>query len=184
MLPIRLSITFQNFSFGTIECWMSFILAVGMSGCAGMHGKTILNPSDDEKSRGFRYYESSPYLLVQTDNDGGLKSEIIQLPDETKKRSIRPYNFAATISVTLEFNHGVLSHSVADIDETVVPNALITAMETAAKAAIAAANKTTSEKKQTLPGPYLFKIIVRKDSVELVGGQPVVNAEIQFGGDL
>jgi hypothetical protein len=156
------------------------ILPLTLCACAGIHTHPILTDNDEASNRGFRYYESSPYLLVQTDNEGGLKSQLLYLPDETKKRSIRLFNYAASISITLEFTHGVLTHGVADVDETVVPNAIISALETAAKAAIMGGNTPEGKKTPPLPGPYLFKILIKGDQVTLKGGQ-AEEPEINFG---
>jgi len=172
----------QRFKWNNARYAAAALLFVLLTGCAGMHSRPLLSCEDDAHSRGFRYYEASPYLLVQTDNDGGLKSQIIFLPDETKKQSIRPFSFMASITITLDFDRGILSHGVHDVDETVVPAALVSALEKAA-AAVIGANTATDKKQRTVPAPYLFKILIKGNQVELAGGQPDMD-EINFGGDL
>ena len=64
-----------------------------LGGCAGVNYETITSDQQDAKAKGLRYYDSSPYLLVQTDNQGALKADLKYLPDLTKKRQARPYTF-------------------------------------------------------------------------------------------
>jgi len=156
-------------------------LVIALAGCAGLDVQSANTSEEDSKALGFRYYESSPYLLVYTNNEGGLTSKIIHLPDETKKRSARPYSYLATNSVTLSFANGVLTNGVFDIDETAIPTAVISALEKAAGALIAGANTGKTEATQTVPAPYLFKIIIKDGSVTLVGDQPA-EKDISFGG--
>jgi hypothetical protein len=148
------------------------LLAAGvLSACAGLEVKDASGAADDTVE-GIRYYESSPYLLVHTDNAGGLTTRIVHLPDRTKKRSIRPYATLASGEGTFEFRNGVLTGMQSDGDAGVIPRAIAGALETAAKAAIAAGRGSDleSDAPSTVPAPYLFKIVVRGDHVELIGG--------------
>lgn len=154
-----------------------------LGGCAGLSVHPINSPGDDAKRHGFRYYESSPYLLVQTNNEGGVTSKILHLPDETKKRSVQPFAVLASNTTTLEFKNGVLGKSLADVDGTEVPKAIVAALEKAALASIPAANtgeQKGSDDPVTVPAPYLFRIVVRGNSVSLVGGAPVDLPDINF----
>jgi hypothetical protein len=173
---------------GVLAC----ILGITM-GCAGMKVLPVRpvepcaakgaagKPKDDglvaeADAKGFRYYQASPYVLITTDNDGGLTSTIVYLPDPNKLFSARPYNVMSTNHTTLEFANGVLSTSAVDVDETILPKAVISAVETAAGAAIKALLDEPAADRLVAP-PYLYKIVTKKDStgkvtVTLVGGAP------------
>jgi hypothetical protein len=138
--------------------------------CAGLTVTSVDTDAKDKKDLGIRYYESSPYLLVHTDNEGGLVTRILYLPDPTKKRSVRPYAYLANSSTTLNFKNGVLSSAETSVDTTAIPKAILGAIESAATAAIKAADEPAGEN-HNVPPPYLFKIIINGDKVFL-GGQP------------
>jgi hypothetical protein len=94
-------------------------------------------------------------LLVYADGKGGLESKLLYLPDTTKKRSIKPYNFGATNDVTLKFDNGRLAQAKAVVDETVVPTAVLQGLEKVATASIKAGNGNL----EGIPSPYLFRIV-------------------------
>lgn len=138
----------------------------GMTGCAGVDVERV---ADDDKAQGYRYYEQAPFLFVRSDGKGGLTSEVIFLPDTTRKTSIRPYAYLASNNATLSFTNGVLTEANVVGDETVIPVALLDALGKAASAAIAAANAPGGAA-ATVPVPYLFKIVVDKNGIQLLGG--------------
>lgn len=131
---------------------------VCLIGCAGITAGPV---SDDATDDGFRYYDTSPFLLIYTDSKGGLKSEVLFLPDTAKIRSIRPYAYGASNKTTLKFENGRLVQATSEIDETVIPKAVIAGLEKVATLAAKAANSGN----EGIPGPYLFRI-VRKDTGE------------------
>lgn len=131
------------------------IIAVCLAGCAGMQAGPIADAATDDRDEGFRYYETSPFLLLYTDGKGGLKSELLFLPDTTKLRSIKPYAWGASNKTTLTFDNGRLVKATSEIDETVIPKAVISGLEKIATSAVKAANGTN----EGIPGPYLFRII-------------------------
>jgi hypothetical protein len=57
-------------------------------------------------------------------------------------------------------------------DETIIPNAIVSALGKAASAAIAAAD-IPAPSTATAPIPYLFKIIVHGPTITLAGGPAV-----------
>lgn len=131
-------------------------LAIGvLAGCAGIR----VEP-DSDKAAGVRYYQSSPYLLVTTDNDGGLKTELLFLPNLKKKMSARPYSFLAKNDSALDFQNGILQTGESEGDATVVPKAVLSALEKVATVAIAAMNAPTEGGPKRVPGPILFRIDV------------------------
>lgn len=144
-------------------------------GCAGIDvgPVDITNNESRAKSKGIRYYESSPFLLIHTDNAGGLTSKIIYLPDTTKLMSIRPYSYFASNNTTLKFEQGLLTQAKAVVDETIIPTAVISSLETVAKGIIEAANAPTDANQYTVPAPYLFRINLDNGKWELNGGQGV-----------
>ena len=152
------------------------LVSMTLTSCAGLEVKPV-TPQTESGAKGFRYYEPAPHLLVYTNNQGGLTSQILFLPDLDREMSIRPYNYLATSNVQLAFTNGMLSNTTSSIDETVIPKALISAVEKVASAAgpLAAANEATTSVPQlsnnVVPAPSIYKIVLSGDDVILVGGQ-------------
>ncbi len=143
--------------------WLFLLVAGLLSGCAGVDYTTIHNDAEDKTARGLRYFDSSPYLLVQTDNQGGLSSQFMYLPDQTKKRQATPHTFLASNTTTVTFNNGVLTDSTSDTDSSAVPAAIIKALDQTATAAV---KMLTADQPlpSNAPRVYIFKI-VKKDGV-------------------
>jgi hypothetical protein len=150
-------------------CWT-------LAGCAGVTYETILSEDADVRATGLRFYDSSPYLLVQTDNQGALKAELTYLPDLTKKRQATPYAFLSTNSTTLDFQKGVVTTTVSDVDTTAVPVAVVTALKNIGMEAVKGAllddpDAADDARPDSVPRVYLFKI-VKRDYVDPKGGVP------------
>ena len=141
--------------------WCAGLLLI-VSGCAGLNVKPA-EQSDD----GFRYYGTAPFLLVYTDNKGGLESEVHYLPDLTKEMSIKPYNYLASNKSTLKFEKGRLTSAKAVVDETAIPTSVIKGLEKVATALIKAANASAPQ--YEVPAPYLFRIVYKDDIWQLAG---------------
>jgi len=167
---------------------MRFVLCIVVSlalvGCAGVTTTTIKPRAagslacdstssrkycdDDKDADGFRYFQEAPFLFVHSDGKGGVASEIVWLPDTTKKMSIRPYAFLATNKTSLSFTNGMLTESSVTADETVIPNAILSAVVTAfgrGDGAPAGAQ---------VPLPYLYKVTFDSTTGDaiLTGGFP------------
>src|SRR5882757_10510461 len=126
------------------------LVVAGLSGtwlasCAGVNYQTIRTygtgdpkaveaNTADIAADGIRYYEQVPYLIVYSDGKGGLKSQLLYLPDTTRKKVVHPYAWMANNNLVLTFDKGVLTEGTQTIDETIVPKA---AVEAAAAALIA-----------------------------------------------
>ena len=146
------------------------IIATVFSGCAGVAIKPIKDETQDKMDRGIRYYESAPYLLVYADNKGGISSKILYMPDLSRKMSAKPYNFMASSEFVMDFTNGVLTGSKSTIDETVIPKAVVSALEKAASSAVKfAALNEASKMDFEIPQPYLYKIVIDSQSVLLIG---------------
>jgi hypothetical protein len=156
---------------------LALCIPLGWCGCAGVSHRSIDDLRADRAARGFRYYEASPYLLVQTDNAGGLKSELKWLPDRTKLRQATPYKFLAKNEATFEFANGVLSKSDSVGDGTAIPNAFIQAAEKVASAAIKAGAlddpRANADVQPTAPRVYLFKIVKLDGAWTLLGASGI-----------
>jgi hypothetical protein len=153
--------------------------------CAGLTVKPV-NPAHDAEYDGVRYFGSSKYLLVRTDGAGGLTVEPIDLPDSSKLMSAHPYAYLSSNTSTLQFTNGVLTNSEVDVDSTVVPNAIVKALEKVAVAAIGGAanvaeGSVTDSSQPTIPLPRLFKIEVSKGHARLIGehGEVIADTAIQ-----
>lgn len=159
--------------------------ALFVAGCAGVSYTSIPDAAADRTSRGFRYYDTSPYILVKTNNQGGLSSEIIYLPDTTKKRAARPYSFLAKNDTTLTFGAAgseglTLTSGSSDANAAEVPEAIAKALGDVAKQAATggAFLKTSQVPKQTkekvaekAPTFALFKIVKQEGEWGLIGAQ-------------
>ena len=142
----------------------ALMFALLVSGCAGMH----VAP-DGDKSLGVRYYQRAPFLIVYTDNAGGLTSRLVYLPDTRKVLSAYPYSILATNKTTLEFNEGTLTSGEVDADTAVIPKAVVTALAKIAEVAVKNRNIAAGK---GLPPPSLYRIDVMPDgTVKLVGAE-------------
>jgi len=144
------------------------LLALLCAGCAGVRYRD-LTAQTDACAKGFRYYDSSPYLLVQTDGKGGLKSELKWLPDQTKLREAKPYQFLASNEVTFDLTNGILMESDSVGDGTAIPTAFIGALEKVASTAISKAALVGPDALRTAPRVYLFKIVQNGNKYSLIG---------------
>lgn len=149
------------------------VAIAGVAGCAGLTVRPVADDEADKEQRGFRYYQASPYILVHTDNQGGLTTKLLYLPDPTKKMSAKPWNRLASNDTTLEFQNGVLTHASSDVDATTVPEVLIGALEKAAVAIAKAARTSEAQDETKAAPPYLYKVVIEKGKVKLLGGQAV-----------
>ena len=156
----------KGYTIMKIRWLLSAGLILLLSACAGLTVKRA-NDGDD----GIRYYRTSPFLLVYTDNSGGLTSEVHYLPDLTKEMSIKPYNYLASNKSTIKFDKGRLTSAKAVVDETVIPATVVKGLEKVATALIKAAN--AAGPKYQVPSPYLFRIIYKSNKWQLAGGQGV-----------
>lgn len=142
-------------------------------GCAGVSYRA-LDASSDQRARGFRYYDTSPYLLVRTDGKGGLESSLEYLPDLGKLRHARPFQFLAANKSTFDFSEGTLSSGTSEGDGTAVPAAFLDAATKVASAALKAgaddpAAAKSGEGSGTAPRVYLFKIKQEGATWTLIG---------------
>src|SRR5688572_8591116 len=144
------------------------LLAALLPGCAGFTTTNIASAEDEAKARGFRYYESAPFLLVHLDAKGSPTTEVLYLPDTTRKRSIQPYAYGASNKATLTFAEGRLTQSKAVVDETVLPSAVLSALE---KIALARMKILREEPPKAAPSLHLFRIVKEGDQWGLAGGQ-------------
>lgn len=160
------------------------ITALPFAGCAGVSYTSIPNETADRHARGFRYYDTSPYVLVKTNNQGGLDSSVLYLPDTTKKRSARPYAFLATNTTTLTFGDKeteglTLTQGSSDAKSDDIPVEIAKVLGAAAKQAFTGGTldrvtpmqqaPTGSPKKA--PTFALFKVVKQSGEWGLIGAQ-------------
>lgn len=157
-----------------------FVMLALCVGCSGMTVVPIRTAEDDKKATGFRYYESSPYILVYSDGTS-LKSDLIHLPDRTRKMSVELFDILSSNTTKLTFSKGVLTSAETEGDSTTVPKAVI---EAAKQVAIAAAKgammlRAAEEKVPTFaaPPPYLFKLVVDGANTKLIAGKYVTGKD-------
>lgn len=150
-------------------------LCAVVSGCAGITAK-VLDETADKSDTGFRYYDTSPFLLVYTDGKASVESKLLYLPDTTKLRTIKPYNFGAKNDATFRFDKGRLIQAKAVVDETIIPNAVLAGLEKMATSKI----KAFANNADGVPAPYLFRIVVKEDGKWDLQGQQAVPAIVKF----
>lgn len=129
---------------------------------------TVTYQPETAHSKGIRYYESAPYLLIYSDGKGGLKWQILYLPDQSHVMTASPVVRGGKTQMTLYFQNGVLGTSSVTGDTTAIPNAILSAAQAAIPLILAVAEKPAEQK---FPRPYLYKIVVTGDSVQFIGGQ-------------
>ncbi len=164
--------------------WFSVFLVINtLYACAGLSVETLGKDAErDKAARGFRYYQPAPYLFVHSDGKGGIVSEIKFLPDISQKMSAKPYAYFATNESTLQFDAGMLTQAAAIVDETIVPGATVDALAKVLGAVVKTAFNAPGETNiATVPVPYLFKIVVKDNTIELRGG-PEKGAAVDKNG--
>jgi hypothetical protein len=156
------------------------LLTLNCAGLTVMH----VDPKDDAKYDGIRYYGTSAYVVVHTDGDGGLTADMKYLPDPAKLMSAHPYNYLASNTTSLTFTDGVLGLSESETDTTVVPKAILTALKDIAVAAVGAPDTAEGgdNRPPTIPVPKIFKIEVANGHAQLIGEDGVVLADKAIDG--
>jgi hypothetical protein len=150
------------------------VATILLAGCAGYSAGPICTKELDTKANGVRYYEIAPFLLVYSDGKGNLTSQIVMMPDTSKKMVMDLYAYASKNNSTLTFENGVLTTAKYVLDSTTVPSALIDTIKTLGTAAVSTAFNAPNEgATRTIPAPYLFKIVIDNSGTRLVGGQGV-----------
>jgi hypothetical protein len=161
----------SKLQFGLATC----VLLLALASCA----KIVYEPANaSDDSTGFRYYNSSPYLLVYSNGKGGLVTQIVYLPDPQKKMTATPSSFLSTIQTSMEFDKGVFKSAKNTTDATVVSSAVISAIQTAAPALLAALNEPAQDR--TVPAPYLYKIVVEGTAVKFIGGKGDIDIKVDI----
>jgi hypothetical protein len=131
-----------------------------LSACAGTTYTTAASGGEDD-AEGIRYYDSAPFLLVYSDGKGGLKTELIYLPDTTQTRVVRPYAWFSKNDAKYIFDNGVLTTALSEVDETVVPKAIVSAAKQVVAAQYSSADAGGAvSATQKIPPPALFRIFV------------------------
>jgi hypothetical protein len=143
-------------------------------GCVSTVTHAPANAQDD--STGIRYYRSSPYLLIYSDNKGGLQWQILYLPDQSKLMTASPFVLGGRTEMTLFFNNGVLIGSSELGDTTELPKAIVAAVQAAVPLLLAAAGATPNE----VSSPYLYKVVVNGDSVQFYGHQGLDKIRVPY----
>ena len=82
-------------------------LAPLISGCGG----GVTHEPATDVGTGIRYYEPSPYLLIYSNARGGLKWQVVYLPDQTKLMMAKPHVIGGRSEMTLYFHNGMLAGS-------------------------------------------------------------------------
>jgi hypothetical protein len=146
-----------------------------LAGCAGITHRPIADEAADQRVTGLRYYDTSPYLFIHTDNQGGLTSDFVYLPDSTKKRSAKPFAFLAKNKTVLTWDDEgtALLGSSSDVDTGEVPKAIVGALEevgkTFVKSMFDAPNQKTADSPPRAPRAYIFKVVKRNGVWGLIG---------------
>jgi hypothetical protein len=145
---------------------VTIAVLTALSGCAGLNVGPVNSPLADQSAKGFRYYETAPFLFIHTDGKGGLVGEIVMLPDTTRMMSIEPYAMLASNNTTLTFSNGTLTESNSQVDTTAVASAGLDALAKYLTLVVGA------DLPKAAPPPYLYKIYLRGGAVTLTGGPP------------
>ena len=140
------------------------------SGCAGVAVNSLgSSASADTEARGFRYWQTAPFLFVRSDGQGGLSGDIKWLPDTTQKMSARPFAIFATNESKLDFTNGTLTSAMIKANETEVVTASLTALGKVLVAA-AADGRRAQTPPSKVPLPHIYKIVIEGDKISLIGG--------------
>jgi len=154
----------------TCKIMLTIILASLILGCSATIKHVPIKDDDADKSAdGIRYYQASPYLLVYSNSKGGLKWEILYLPDQTKKMTVTPKVTGGRSEVALFFKNGVFTGSTVLGDTTELPKAVIAAVQSAIPLLTTLLLAPIEEERPKVPAPYLYRIIVKGKEVIFIG---------------
>lgn len=142
------------------------LIVVAACGLLGGCAAYVTHEPEKSDSKGIRYYENSPYLIVYSDGKGGLRWQIRYLPDQSRIMTVSPTITGGRTEMTLHFQNGVLSTMSAVGDSTELPKAVIAAVQSAIPLLAGAVSEVDG-----FPAPYLYKIVVSGDTLTFVGGQ-------------
>lgn len=158
----------------TVTIWMGIVLharwtfvafaMLALCGCSA----TVTHEMASDAGKGIRYYEQSPYLLIYSNSKGGLRWQVLYLPDQTKKMMATPKVFFGRSEMTLFFQNGVLASSTEFEDTTQVPKAIIAALQSAVPLLAMGA---LSAEKNIVPAPYIYKIVAKDGKLGFIGAQ-------------
>ena len=140
---------------------------IGLWPCLFGCSTTVTHSAATESGIGIRYYQSSPYLLVYSDSKGGLRWQILYLPDQTKKMMVEPKVLGGRSELTMFFHNGILTGSSELGDTTEIPKAIVATVQSALPLIAAALAAPPPQ----VPAPYLYKLVVKKDQLAFIGGQ-------------
>jgi hypothetical protein len=118
---------------------------------------------------GLRYYDTSTYLLIYPDGVSKVHWQLMQLPDQTKLRVVKPYNFLSSLQAKLYFQNGVLVRAGETGDSTRVPQAVIQAIGQIAPLLLAAADGSKDADVNHVPAPALYKLVLHDGTYVLMG---------------
>jgi hypothetical protein len=160
-----------HFMSSHIERMLQIVKIVVVTLCAFTIGcsATVTHQPEGSNATGIRYYQNAPYLLIYSDGKGGLRWQILYLPDQSRIMTATPVVLGGHTEMTLYFQNGVLSSSSTLGDTTELPKAAIAAIQSA----IAVLSKGIFEgpKVNGFPPPYLYKVIVNGDAITFLGGK-------------
>lgn len=134
-----------------------------------------LEPAADD-AQGIRYYQNAPYLLVYSDGQGGLKWQILYLPDQSRIMTVNPTIRGGHTEMTLYFQNGVLASASSIGDTTEIPKAVIAAIQSALPLIAGAAFE--GQKQPGFPAPYLYKIVATATELKFIGGKGDTNIDV------
>lgn len=150
-------------------------LCAVLMGCSA----TVTHQVEDSNSTGIRYYRNAPYLLIYSDGKGGLKWQIIYLPDQSQIMTATPSVVGGHTEMTLFFQNGALASSSVIGDTTALPRAIIAAVQSALPLMAMAA---AGQQQPGFPAPFLYKIVLRDNVVNFVGGQGDSSIQVPING--
>lgn len=147
------------------------LIALLVFGCSA----SVKHMQATDSGTGIRYYQSSPYLLVNSNSKGGLQWRILYLPDQTKMMMAEPHVVGGRVEMAMFFHNGVLTGGNALGDTTELPKAVIAAVQSAIPLLGLAMMAATPP---TVPAPYLYKIVVVGDKVTFIGGHGDIGIKV------
>jgi hypothetical protein len=154
---------------GILRRALAVATLVGACNCISGCAANVVHSLETTRSTGIRYYESAPYLLVYSNGKGGLVWQIMALPDQSHVMQASPQVLAGRVQMALKFQNGVLISATSVGDSSVVPKAIIAAVQSALPLIVRSALEGPSNK--SFPAPSLYKIIVKGDQIIFVGGK-------------
>ena len=143
--------------------YILLIFLIILYSCSGPSKKDNLRTDINQDE--IIYYEPSPYLMINTNDENNIETKIIYLPDPNKQKTIKVDEYKKQHNLKLDLENGLLTAVPIDTVSTPIPKELI---EAAKASMLVNLENTPKEGKKIKPPPKVYKIVIDGDKIILI----------------